>query len=181
MYNCVHLLSDQGKPFHITLDGRDIGHCDDIPQTSEIITHTVAPKDLNNTPSGVNDSSAKLPQSHTTISRDISVQTDSNLVGTSVKLKNISEEVEQFHDKSKLDQIHELLKDVMDPEELLCQCLGIRKDTSFLDERMKSMIESVDSLRHNSYPINHEVKEGKVTIIYGLNLYGFLHWFTLQK
>lgn len=54
---------------------------------------------------------------------------------------------EAKREKSKLDQLRELLEDETDPEQILCECLGIENSSSCLDNKMTSMVEEVGTLR----------------------------------
>ena len=61
-----------------------------------------------------------------------------------------------------MEIIRELLEEELDPQRLLCQCLGIEKDSKQLDEKITSMVESAETLRHLSFPARTAIDEGRV-------------------
>ncbi|XP_045214225.2 uncharacterized protein LOC123564593 isoform X2 [Mercenaria mercenaria] len=61
------------------------------------------------------------------------------------------EGISKMSRENKLEYIRKILEDETDPEELLCQCLGIDKGVRHLDEKMTSMVQSVETLRHLSF------------------------------
>ncbi|XP_060564669.1 uncharacterized protein LOC132723885 isoform X2 [Ruditapes philippinarum] len=71
-----------------------------------------------------------------------------------VNIDDVSREDHAFPEMSrtnKLEYIRKILADETDPEEMLCQCLGINKGVKHLDEKMTSMVQCVETLRHLSF------------------------------
>lgn len=63
--------------------------------------------------------------------------------------------------ENKLEKIRELLEDVTDPLDMLCQCLGLEKNIEQLDKKMTDMISSVETLRQLTYSTRPASFHGK--------------------
>lgn len=59
-------------------------------------------------------------------------------------------ESDRSRPRNKLEQIRQLLEEETDPEEILCQCLGIEKGIRELDKKMTSLVQRVGSVRVQS-------------------------------
>lgn len=62
-----------------------------------------------------------------------------------------TERLQEMSHPNKLEFIHKILQDETDPEQMLCECLGIDKEIKHLDDKMTSMVQCVETLRHLSF------------------------------